>query len=237
VDRVLVAEDDATMARVLRYRLSHAGYRVSSAVDGMQALRLAREDRPDLLLLDVMLPGIDGFELCRVLRGETDAPIILLTARAEEVDRVVGLEVGADDYVTKPFSVRELLARIHACLRRAQYRRSEQSAADRDVDPETTLRVGELEIDLCARRVRRSGHEVQLKRREFDLLAFMAQNSSIVIPRGRLRERVWADEVDVESRTVDVHIRRLRSKLEEDPSRPRHIHTVRGIGYSLRCPK
>jgi DNA-binding response OmpR family regulator len=222
---VLVVEDDATLAMTLRYNLERAGYRCLVAADGGRALELARQERPALVLLDVMLPGMDGIEVCRRLRAESTVPIIMLTARAEEIDRVVGLEVGADDYVTKPFSMRELIARVRAALRRAQMQ------PDDEVTASQPARFDAITVDPARREVRRDGVPVALKPKEFDLLWYFVRNPGRVFTRDQLLERVWGYDFTGSNRTVDVHVRWLREKIEEDPARPRYLRTSRGAGY------
>ena len=222
---VLVVEDDGTLAAALRYNLERAGYICLLAGDGARALELARRERPALVLLDVMLPGIDGLEVCRRIRAESTVPIIMLTARVEELDRVVGLEVGADDYVTKPFSMRELLARVRAALRRAQMRPDEDGAAARPVS------FGGLRVDPARREVTRNGEVLALKPKEYDLLWFFVRNPGRVFSREQLLEQVWGYDFAGGSRTVDVHVRWLREKIEDDPARPRYLRTSRGAGY------
>lgn len=236
--RVLLVEDDATLRETVEYNLRHQGYDVVVAEDGRVALELARADPPDLVLLDVMLPGLDGLEVCRILRRETSVPILMLTARTDEVDRVVGLEMGADDYLTKPFSMRELMARVKALLRRVEMIREELAARQEPEDdpaaPEPraeTLAFGDIAIDLSRRETRVGGAAVRLKPKEFDLLVFLARNEGIALSRDLILERVWGWTYDGNSRTVDVHVRWLREKLEPDPANPTRIVTVRGIGY------
>jgi DNA-binding response OmpR family regulator len=224
-DKVLVVEDDATLAAALRYNLERAGYICLLAGDGARALELARKERPALVLLDVMLPGIDGLEVCRRIRATSAVPIIMLTARVEEIDRVVGLEVGADDYVTKPFSMRELLARVRAALRRAGM------AADENHSTTHPLVFGRLRIDPARREVSRDGEPLALKPKEYELLLFFAQHPGRVFSREHLLEQVWGYEYDGGSRTVDVHVRWLRTKIEDDPAHPRLLRTSRGAGY------
>ena len=225
---ILVVEDDATLAAVLRYNLEREGYRCLVAVDGARALELARSERPDLLLLDVMLPGIDGLEVCRRLRAASTVPIIMLTARVDEIDRVVGLEVGADDYVTKPFSTRELLARVRAALRRAEMRPT--------ADASEVLTIGRLIIDPLGRVLARDGQRVSVKPEEFDLLHFLVRHPGQVFTREQLLDRVWGYEFVGGTRTVDVHIRWLREKIEPDPAQPALLLTSRGVGYSWNVP-
>jgi DNA-binding response OmpR family regulator len=230
--KILLVEDEPTLVETLSYSLHRQGYEVSTATDGRKALTLARQGAPDLIVLDVMLPGLDGFEVCRILRHEMNVPILMLTARTEEVDKVVGLEVGADDYLTKPFSMRELLARIKALLRRVRLDREEMTAtASAVVVPQERLVFGELVIDLNRREVTSGGEAFHLKPKEFDLLVFLARNRGIVLSRDLILERVWGWEFDGGSRTVDVHVRWLREKIEADPSDPQRLVTVRGIGY------
>lgn len=240
--RILLVEDDATLRETVAYNLRHQGYDVATAVDGHAALAAARRHPPDLMLLDLMLPGIDGFEVCRQLRRESSLPILMLTARSEEVDRVVGLEMGADDYLTKPFSMRELMARVKALLRRVELIREElaqdvappppggASGGDDAPRPESLI-FDDLTIDLTRREVRLGGAPLRLKPKEFDLLLFLARNRGVALSRDLILERVWGWTFDGNSRTVDVHVRWLREKVEPDPADPARIVTVRGIGY------
>jgi DNA-binding response OmpR family regulator len=229
-ERILVVEDDLVLLETLEYRLSGEGYEVSTAEDGYQALEAAQEDPPNLVLLDVMLPGIDGFEVCRILRQEMTIPILMLTARTDEVDRVVGLEIGADDYITKPFSMRELLARIKAQLRRVRILTGE---SDTELPPAASepLRFEDLVIDLNRCEVSLHDEVLQLKPKEFELLVSLARHKGQVLSRDQLLKAVWGWEQSGQSRTVDVHIRWLREKIEEDPGNPLRIITVRGMGY------
>lgn len=217
---ILVVEDETTLRETLAFNLSEEGYLVLVAEDGEEALEKAREENPDLVLLDVMLPKLDGLTVCRMLRRDTEVPIILLTARGTETDKIVGLEMGADDYIVKPFSLGELLARIRAALRRGQRTGAppELSAAD-------------LRLNLLARRAYRKTEEIQLSPREFDLLATLMHNKNAALSRDLLLTRVWGDDYVGDTRTVDVHIRWLRQKIEDDPSNPERILTVRGVGY------
>jgi DNA-binding response OmpR family regulator len=234
-DKVLVVEDEPTLLETLEYNLTRQGYEVYTAADGLTALEVAQQQRPDVIVLDVMLPGIDGFEVCRILRREMNVPILMLTARAEEVDKIVGLEVGADDYLTKPFSMRELLARVKALLRRVRLIREELAAeADRRSVGETqgdVLTLEDLTINLTRREVLLQGEPLHLKPKEYDLLVFLAHNRGIVLSRDLILERVWGWDYDGGTRTVDVHIRWLREKVEPDPAHPVRIITVRGTGY------
>ncbi len=232
---ILVVEDETSLLESLAYTLNRQGYKVLEAMDGYQALKVAREQRPDLTLLDVMLPGIDGFEVCRILRQEMTQPILMLTARDDEVDKVVGLEMGADDYLTKPFSMRELLARVKALLRRDRIIReeiaSEQETTVAAPSGQQALVFDDLTIDLVRREVILDEDVIRLKPKEYDLLVFLARNQGIALSRDLILERVWGWEYDGGSRTVDVHVRWLREKIEPDPAKATRIITVRGIGY------
>jgi len=228
---ILVVEDDATLLDLLRYNLSKEGYEVLTARDGQSALATAREQKPDMLVLDIMLPELDGLEVCRILRKETSVPILMLTAKADEIDKVVGLEVGADDYVSKPFSLRELLARVKAMLRRAEI--SREDLAGREAEGVSVVEVGDLTIDLDQHVVTQKGEVVSLSPKEFDLLSFLAQNRKRAFSRDYLLDKVWGYEYGGDTRTVDVHVRWLRQKIEADPSRPSRLLTVRGVGYKL----
>ncbi len=234
--KVLVVEDEAVLLETLVYNLSRQGYDVLQAAEGRNALRIARDEEPDLVVLDVMLPGIDGFDVCRILRQESNVPVLMLTARDEVVDKVVGLEMGADDYMTKPFSMRELLARVKAMMRRDRLIREEYGAVeeepDRPVDKkQEQLAFGNLVIDLSRREVRLDGQPLHLKPREYDLLLFLARNRGLALSRDLILERVWGWEHQGGSRTVDVHVHWLRAKIEEDPAEAKRIVTVRGMGY------
>ena len=219
---VLVIEDEPTLVATLRYNLEREGHKVLTATDGEAGLSLARSQRPDVVLLDLMLPGMGGLELCRILRRETTVPILILTAKAEETDKVVGLELGADDYVTKPFSMRELMARVGALLRRAELLPSTERE---------TLTAGELEVDLRRRQVSRGGNELVLKPKEYELLAFLMKNRGRAFTREQLLDHVWGYDFAGDTRTVDVHVSWLRQKVESEPSKPTRLITVRGVGY------
>jgi two-component system, OmpR family, response regulator ResD len=221
-DHVLIVDDEEIVRDVLTRYLVQEGFRVDVAADGEAALDLAARSRPDIVILDLMLPKLGGLEVFRRIREEGDLPIVMLTAKSEEVDRLVGLELGADDYVTKPFSPREVVARIRAVLRRG-----ERSAA---ID-ERVLTIGRLEIDRDRREVRRDGDVVPLTKKEFDLLEVLASHPGRTFTRIDLLDRIWDSAWDGDSSTVTVHVRRLRSKVEDEPSEPRHILTVRGVGY------
>jgi DNA-binding response OmpR family regulator len=228
-EKILIVEDETTLLETLSYNLTRQGYEVKTAQDGRKAVDAAREAHPDLVVLDIMLPVLDGFEVCRILRQEMNVPIIMLTARDEEIDRVIGLELGADDYMTKPFSMRELLARVKAQLRRVRLIREEmedQGGLDREV-----INYGNLTLDLTRREVLYNNKPLSLKPKEFDLLLFLARHRGQVLSRDLILERVWGWDFSGGSRTVDVHIRWLREKLEEIPAEPTRIVTVRGAGY------
>jgi len=233
--KILVVEDEPSLVDTLQYSLQRQGYDVAVSSDGAKALEVARRERPDMVILDVMLPTMDGFEVCRVLRQEMSAPILMLTARTDEVDKVVGLEVGADDYLTKPFSMRELMARVKALLRRVRLVREEMASEERVEDGGSPaverLVFPDLTIDLGRREMYYKQQLFHLKPKEFELLVFLARNRGIVLSRDLILERVWGWDYDGGSRTVDVHVRWLREKIEDDPSNPTRIVTVRGIGY------
>ncbi len=221
---ILVVDDEADLVELVSYNLNKEGFTVDSASGGEAALTKMRKDKYDLVILDLMLPGIQGIELCRILRNDPKSaglPIIMLTAKGEEVDRILGLEMGADDYITKPFSPRELVARVRAVLRRS----TEKPLTEK------ILKIGELEIDRERYTVSSKGKPIKLSATEFKLLLFLAERKGKVFSRGQLLDAIWRDEAFVEPRTVDVHIRRLRSHIEEDPANPRYIKTMRGIGY------
>jgi DNA-binding response OmpR family regulator len=236
-EKILIVEDEPVLLETLEYSLERQGYEVVTSINGLKALSVARQERPDAIILDIMLPGMDGLEVCRILRQEMSVPILMLTARTDEIDKVVGLEVGADDYMTKPFSMRELLARVKALLRRVrliQEELAEQAGSgEEDMTWQRTplLSFGALAIDVDQRRVLLSGNEVALKPKEFDLLVFLARHKGIVLSRDLMLERVWGWSYGGGSRTVDVHVRWLREKIEADPSQPMRIVTVRGVGY------
>ena len=223
VATILVVDDDPIVRDVVVRYLERDGHRTLIADDGDRADELLRQEQLDLVVLDVMLPGKDGLALSRSIRARSSLPVILLTARGEEADRIVGLELGADDYVTKPFSPRELAARVRALLRRA-------SAL---ADPRSSLAFGDIVLDRDARQVQKRGDELALTAREFDLLWFLAANPRKVFSRDQLMASVWGYEPALDSGTVTVHIRRLRTKVEDDPARPRHLQTVWGVGYRL----
>jgi DNA-binding response OmpR family regulator len=223
MNRILVVDDEPTLVATLTFNLEKEGYEVVSASDGAEAVEVVRQSHPDLVILDLMLGEMHGFEVCRTLRKESNVPILILTARTDEVDKIVGLEIGADDYMTKPFSMKELLARVRARLRR----RDELSAPER----EQVLTAGPIRVDLLRREATRDGEPLVLKPKEFDLLVCLMQNRGRLLTRGQLLEAVWHYDGFDQTRTVDVHIGRLREKIEERPSNPGWIITVRGSGY------
>ncbi len=226
-DKILIVEDDRNLLDTLKYNLHKEGYDVVTAVDGAEALDVARREKPNLIILDLMLPKISGFEVCRILRKEMIVQILMLTAKADETDKIVGLEVGADDYMTKPFSLRELLARVRAMLRRAKM-------VEMPPRPEEALlKIGDIEVDVARHRATKGTATLELTPKEFDLLVFLARNRSFVFSRDHLLEKVWGYDFAGDTRTVDVHIRWLRQKIETDPNNPKHLITVRGTGYKL----
>jgi DNA-binding response OmpR family regulator len=229
---VLVVEDERALRETLVYSLKKEGYEVHSAVDGRQAIEAARTLKPELIILDIMLPELDGFEVCRILRREMTMPILMLTARDDEIDRVVGLEVGADDYLTKPFSMRELLARVKAQLRRSRIHQ-EELGKSRAVEllAQDVLEFANLVINRTRGEVTLDGSPLALKPQEYQLMLFFAEHKGQMLSRNFLLERVWGWDYTGDSRTVDVHVRWLRQKIENDPSRPERIVTVRGGGY------
>lgn len=228
--RVLVVEDDQTLSGVLKYNLSKEGYAVFSAADGAHALEVARSEKPDIILLDLMLPKLDGLEVCRILRKESSVPILMLTAKSEEVDRVVGLEIGADDYVAKPFGVRELMARVRAMLRRRQILEQDSTNAQAGA---ALIKSDSLEMDETRHTVFLKGKPLELTPKEFGLLAFLIKNTGQVFKREQLLDKVWGYDYAGDTRTVDVHISWLRQKIEADPQHPQHLITLRGVGYKF----
>ena len=225
--KILVVEDDPNLLSTLKYNLQKEGYGVATAADGAEAIETARREKPALVILDLMLPKMSGFEVCRILRKDMTIPILMLTAKVEEIDKIVGLEIGADDYMTKPFSMRELIARVHAMLRRVQM--AEQSPTEE----KPLLKVNDLEVDPARHRATLRGTELELTPKEFDLLAFLTKNKGFVFNREQLLEKVWGYDYAGDTRTVDVHIRWLRQKIETDPKNPKRLVTIRGTGYKL----
>ena len=229
-ESILIVEDEPSLQETLAYNLKKEGYTVEAVGDGLLALESARQLKPDLIVLDLMLPGLDGFEVCRILRKEMTTAILMLTARDDEIDRVVGLEVGADDYLTKPFSMRELMARVKAQLRRARLIREELGKQAADL-PQEKLSFGNLVINQTRREVTLNDEPLQLKPKEYELLLFLAEHKGQMLSREFILDRVWGWDYIGDSRTVDVHVRWLRQKIEADPARPERIITVRGGGY------
>jgi DNA-binding response OmpR family regulator len=245
---ILVVDDEPSLRDAVSYTLRKEGYRVEIAASGNEAIQAARRSRPDAIVLDVMLPGLDGLQVCRTLRSESTVPILLLSAKGEEIDRVVGLEMGADDYLGKPFAMRELLARIRAMLRRAEMMkpaastlsaqmiatpRQPEAGGRQTTGPEDSVVLGDLLVDRARRVVTLGGVRLNLRPKEFDLLYFLASNPGVVHSRSVLLHRVWGYDFPMGTRTVDVHVRWLRQKIERDPSKPNRLETVRGFGYRL----
>jgi DNA-binding response OmpR family regulator len=231
-ERVLVVEDEPALRDTLEWNLVREGYEVQTAVDGIAGLQRAREWKPDLLILDLMLPGMDGLEVCRQLRKDATLPILMLTARESETDRVVGLEMGADDYLTKPFHMRELLARVKAQLRRERLVREEKAPPPAaETPPEEPILCGDLTIDLSRGEALRAGRPLSLKPKEYELLVYFARHRGQMLSREQILQRVWGWDYTGDSRTVDVHVRWLREKIEPSPASPVRLVTVRGGGY------
>ena len=225
--KILVVEDEANLREPLVYLLQKEGYDVVEAEDGNTALTVFEEHGADLILLDLMLPGLSGNEVCREIRNTSNVPIIMLTAKDSEIDKVVGLEIGADDYVTKPYSTRELLARMKAVLRR--------KLEPQDQAGEGILKAGSVEMDIEKHRVSVHGEKIQMPLKEFELLELLMENVNRVLTRGQIIDRVWGSNYYGDTKTLDVHVKRIRSKIEDDPSRPRHLLTVRGLGYKFEA--
>lgn len=224
--RVLVVEDEQSLREPLVYLLQKEGYEVTEAEDGVKAIAAFEEQGADLILLDIMLPGVSGNEVCRVIRQTSQVPIIMLTAKDSEIDKVVGLEIGADDYVTKPYSTRELLARMKAVLRR----KVEPAAAVSGI-----LEAGPVRMDIERHLVMVNGQKVSMPLKEFELLELLLENVNRVLTRGQIIDRVWGSNYFGDTKTLDVHIKRIRSKIEDDPARPAHLLTVRGLGYKFEA--
>lgn len=225
--KILVVEDDRNLLDTIKYNLSKEGYEVVAASDGAEALDVARREKPDLIILDLMLPKISGFDVCRILRKEMIVPILILTAKAEETDKIVGLEIGADDYMTKPFSLRELLARVRAMLRRTKMVETQSESE------QALIKVEDIEIDIARHQASKEARTLELTPKEFDLLAFLARNKGMVFNRDQLLQKVWGYDFAGNTRTVDVHIRWLREKIEDNSNEPKLLITVRGVGYKL----
>jgi two-component system response regulator VicR len=229
--KILIVEDEVSISDIIKFNLTKEGYAIETAYDGKDGLDKALNCGCDLILLDVMLPYMDGFEVCRRVREVSSVPILMLTAKEEEVDKVLGLELGADDYITKPFGMRELIARIKANIRRSE------SIGEKSEEQPDVKTFGNLEIDMNRFEVRKNGERLDLTLREFELLRYLAEREERVFSREQLLEEVWGYEYYGDIRTVDVTVRRLREKLEDDPSDPRYIMTRRGIGYYFRRPE
>ncbi len=226
-EKILVVEDEENILEAIKYSLTSEGFDVYGAEDGEKGLEMARELAPDLVVLDVMLPKIDGFEVCRMLRKDMDLPVFMLSAKAEEIDRVVGLEIGADDYITKPFSMRELVVRVRNSLRRRSLTASENTPSlSKEI-----IKSGDLEIDLTKHVIRLNGENLEMKPREFDLLVMLVSSKGRAFTRDQILERLWDHEYIGDIRTVDVHVRWIREKIEVDPGKPSRIVTIRGVGY------
>lgn len=224
--KILVVDDEKNIVDIIKFNLKKEGYEVITAADGEEGILKTYEENPDLILLDIMMPRVDGYEACKKIREKYDTPIIMLTARAEEVDKVLGLELGADDYVTKPFGVRELMARVKANLRRKSVVPQAEEAPKGN-----TLVFGILEVDMDLYEVKKDGKVIELTFREFELLKFLASQKTQIFSRETLLEKVWGYEYFGDVRTVDVTVRRLREKIETDPAHPQYILTKRGVGY------
>jgi len=225
--KILVVDDEPLITESLEYSLKQEGFQVLVAHDGHQALEIAREESPDLVVLDLMLPGMDGWEVCRRLRQESTVPIIMLTARGQEIDRVLGLELGADDYLPKPFSFRELLARIRATFRRMAFEEAPKTEQ---------IQIGDVRLDLAAHKAYKQERELTMTQKEYDLLRALMSRAGQVVSRAKLLDEVWSVDWLGDTRTLDVHIRWVREKVEDDPGRPRYIQTVRGVGYRFAGP-
>ena len=222
-EKILIIEDEENILEAVKYTLTQENFDVFTAIDGEEGLTKALEIRPDLVLLDVMLPKMDGFEVCRILRKDLDMPVFMISAKSEEIDRVVGVEIGADDYITKPFSMRELVVRVRNVLRRVS---SQTKVNDLEV-----IKCGELEIHLTSHKAIVRGEEISMKPREFDLLYFLALNRGRAFTRNQILKKLWGHEYIGDVRTVDVHVRWIREKIEINPSRPEKLITIRGVGY------
>jgi two-component system response regulator RegX3 len=226
--RVLVVEDEQSLREPLVYLLKKEGFETVEAADGTQAVQLFEQGGIDLILLDLMLPGINGNEVCRIIRQSSQVPIIMLTAKDSEIDKVVGLEIGADDYVTKPYSTRELLARMKAVLRR-------QAEATTAIETPGIIEVGSVRMDVDRHIVEVHGEKISMPLKEFELLELLLENANRVLTRGQIIDRVWGSNYFGDTKTLDVHIKRIRSKIEDDPARPVHLLTVRGLGYKFEA--
>jgi len=227
-------DDDKNLLEVIKYNLANDGYSVVLAETGTKAIEMARREKPDLIVLDVMLPGIDGFEVCRILRKEMSVPILILSAKTDEIDKVVGLELGADDYISKPFSVRELMARVRASIRRGQVAEQQSSSkTPEETKPRSILKGHDLIVDTVRHQVTLKGAPLNLTPKEFELLSYLMQGKGQVFSREQLMEKVWGYTFDGSKRTVDVHMRWLRQKIEDNPEKPKFLITVIGFGYKF----
>ena len=224
--KILVVDDEALLVKGIRFNLQHEGYEVITGSDGLEAVRLVQEEKPDLLVLDVMMPNMDGMTACSKIREFSNIPVILLTAKVDDMDKLMGFDHGADDYLTKPFNILELKARIRALLRRA--------GASGKKETDNTLTIGSISLDLDGRNAYRSGELADLTAKEFDVIEFLMRNPNRVYSREALLDTIWAYEYRSDIRTVDVHIRRLREKLEENPAQPQYIMTKWGVGYYFK---
>jgi Response regulators consisting of a CheY-like receiver domain and a winged-helix DNA-binding domain len=234
LNKILIVDDDKNLLEVIRYNLVNEGYSVILAENGTQAVEIALQEKPELIILDIMLPGIDGFDVCRILRKEMSVPILMLSAKIDEIDKVVGLELGADDYIAKPFSVRELMARVRASLRRGQLTEQNNTSKTQDETKQRTILKGhDLELDAVRHNVSLKGAPLVLTPKEFELLAFLMRNKGQVFGREQLMEKVWGYTFDGSKRTVDVHIRWLRQKIEDNPEKPKILITIIGFGYKF----
>jgi DNA-binding response OmpR family regulator len=233
---VLVVDDEPALQESIAYSLRREGWRVEIARDGVEAIRMNREHDPDLIVLDVMLPGIDGLQVCRSIRASSNVPVVFLSAKGEDVDRILGLEIGGDDYLTKPFVMRELVARVRANLRRSRRQPPSTALAPVETPSVDIRRLGPIELDPAAHAVRVSGEPISLKPKEFDLLRYLLEHPNVTLSREALLRHVWKYEHAVDTRTVDVHVRGLRQKIEADPANPEYLITVRGYGYRLTAP-
>jgi two-component system OmpR family response regulator len=234
LNKILVVDDDKNLLEVIKYNLVNEGYSVILAETGTQAVEIARQEKPELIILDVMLPGIDGFEVCRILRKEMSVPILILSAKIDEIDKVVGLELGADDYIAKPFSVRELMARVRATLRRGQLTEQKTSVKMQDeTKPRAILKGHDIELDTVRHNVFLKGAPLILTPKEFELLSFLMRYKGQVFSREQLMEKVWGYTFDGSKRTVDVHVRWLRQKIEDNPEKPKILMTIIGFGYKF----
>ena len=230
--RVLIVEDDSGIAEFLQLELEHEGYDILYAADGRTALDIFEKNEPDLVLLDIMLPQLNGLEVLRRIRKTSNTPVIMLTAKSAEIDKVVGLEIGADDYVTKPYSFRELLARIRAVMRRNQA----TAQASGTVDDDIPLVCGDIAMQVGQHQVTVRGETVFFPLKEFELLEYLMQNKGRVMTRHQLIDRIWGSDYVGDTKTLDVHVKRVRSKIEEDPAHPKYLTTVRGLGYKIDTP-